>query len=834
MRLETAKKLCFSSWGIAVFFLILTAIAFYPFFFQGKLILSGDSDALFNYYPAFDFYSKSLKDGESFLWNPLLLSGFPTYLSQTAGFLDPLNLLIFSFFPSVSGYHLRLFIDIFLTLFFSYLAGRALGLSRASSTLIGPGYVLAFHWRFISNLVIANSLFLMPFLIFTLTKALDGKRNSWLWASFAGAGAGWSFLSGYAQPTVYALILAGLYALLHYWFISSPPRISIEKVGEFISGGRSFAALLRVLGFLSVMLIVSFLIGLPQILPSLEFVPHTLRAEGVSYSSAILKSVEFGDLIYLMFPDYLTFPYIAAGRKPLYVGAFLFLMALAAIPVFRKNRRATIISGPLLFSFIASISYFPLYYVFQQLPVLSYFRFPYRWMYLGVFFLALLGAYGFDALEYLRSPNALRRIFKAVGVLIAGVSALFIAVNFGGSWFWDKAVWLVDKVFSVFLYGNFGYTKDPFYYKDALGRGVDAWREIVSFSEPSFLAPFLLLLVSYALAACFIYGRLGFRFLKFAGTTLGALTFLTIFAVQWPQNLGPEVINMHSDAIYNVIPAEDRGMYRSFPFDLDRGFMKKVPPKFALTIQETKELSVFQHSAGRPNMHFYSGISSVDGYEPFVTRDMQNALWFLGSTYGGEGGGASDEERRENLLSNLGLLGMMAGKYIISGIELTDGDLRFLKKINVTLYDLPFYVYENKKALPRVYFAKKTVNAPGKSVTEIIEDEGGNFADVTYLDCAECRAVSGEHSASFEVVRQENGLLEIDAESSGANWLVFSESFLPGWRVEIDGREAAIIRANGLYMAVFVDAGQHSVVFEYNGIAGEAQILKKLGIIKTR
>ncbi|NWO45135.1 YfhO family protein [Klebsiella pneumoniae] len=64
--------------------------------------------------------------------------------------------------------------------------------------------------------------------------------------------------------------------------------------------------------------------------------------------------------------------------------------------------------------------------------------------------------------------------------------------------------------------------------------------------------------------------------------------------------------------------------------------------------------------------------------------------------------------------------------------------------------------------------------------------------------------------------------------------MVISESFLRVWQAKVDGLEATIVRANGLYMAVEIPKGEHRVMLEYNGIIGEAGILKKLGIIKNR
>jgi hypothetical protein len=45
--------------------------------------------------------------------------------------------------------------------------------------------------------------------------------------------------------------------------------------------------------------------------------------------------------------------------------------------------------------------------------------------------------------------------------------------------------------------------------------------------------------------------------------------------------------------------------------------------------------------------------------------------------------------------------------------------------------------------------------------------------------------------------------------------LVVADAAYPGWRVMVDGFPARLERANGMFRAVLLDAGLHSVVFEY-------------------
>jgi hypothetical protein len=55
------------------------------------------------------------------------------------------------------------------------------------------------------------------------------------------------------------------------------------------------------------------------------------------------------------------------------------------------------------------------------------------------------------------------------------------------------------------------------------------------------------------------------------------------------------------------------------------------------------------------------------------------------------------------------------------------------------------------------------------------------------------------------------------AAAAGAEggYLVLQDSFDRGWRVEVDGRPAALLRANAFYRAVHISPGAHTVRFKY-------------------
>lgn len=81
------------------------------------------------------------------------------------------------------------------------------------------------------------------------------------------------------------------------------------------------------------------------------------------------------------------------------------------------------------------------------------------------------------------------------------------------------------------------------------------------------------------------------------------------------------------------------------------------------------------------------------------------------------------------------------------------------------------------------------------------------------------------------------GVATMDWPSGGT--LVFAESYYPGWRVDIDGRTASLLRIDHALMGAVVPAGHHTATFSYHptqlgaGVAISGIAIAALGVILT-
>ena len=805
--------------ALTIYWTLITVVAMAPYLFFGQLIAPG-ADAIGYFYPAYYWYSEALKSGMSFLWNPSIYSGFPMYISQVGGFFEPLNIVLFSTIPSFAiAYHLRLTLDYVLVMLFSYLVGRRWGISKLAAFFIGPMYLLSMHWWYISTIHFSNSLFVLPFLFFAYMRARDALSiyHRFGWAIVGGIGLGWAFLGGYAQFIVYSLTFLGIFAVGDFFWNIDRSKRTLRYGAELV-------------GVLGIVALVGAIVGIPQILPSILYVPFSVRGGGVAYDLSQFKVLGWKEFIFFIFPDYLRFPLLTGGKKSLFVGAFYLLLAIITVVHFKKNRLVPIFTGLFSFAFILALpgSYF--YYFLHKLPVFELFRFPSRWLFNGIWVVAVLGAMGFDLLRE-NADRKTRYVVIASGVVVGAFTLLVVACSLFGEWFWGP---IKDLGFWLFSHGAYSpnmFPKGLEHYKGALDRGVDAWRTVASITNIPFMIPFTSLVTSWAIVALRAYGLVTVRWYQIAGAIVLGATFLGIFVARWPDTISSKFIDENRVTTEKFIPAEDLKLYRVHPFSPGYQFQ---PRHSSLTwnTEDTIAAIELQHGILTPNGNQYSGVLLTDGYEPFISRDLLHVLAVrLGSNYTSQDEltGVTFEDRKKLVMEHLDIVGMMGGKYIITGTHFDHPDLEFLGTHYGSWYETPFYMYKYDKALPRVYLAENTQSVPHETMRELIES-GKKFLVATYIDCTDCANDHVAPGGKLTINAMENGYFDLTVNAKDPQWLIISEQLLPGWILAIDGNRVEPIRANGVYMAIRVPGGEHRILAQYEGIAGEAKWLRPLGL----
>ncbi len=128
-------------------------------------------------------------------------------------------------------------------------------------------------------------------------------------------------------------------------------------------------------------------------------------------------------------------------------------------------------------------------------------------------------------------------------------------------------------------------------------------------------------------------------------------------------------------------------------------------------------------------------------------------------------------------------------------------------------------VLERTQAFPRAYFVPNAIAIPD---AEAILDRMGqrNFRarETVYLELESNTPTrrghaSGRSSVEIETPDPETVVLEVESDQQG--YVVLTDTWYPGWRATVNGRDVAIHRANYLFRAVEVAKGRSTIVYRY-------------------
>jgi hypothetical protein len=188
-----------------------------------------------------------------------------------------------------------------------------------------------------------------------------------------------------------------------------------------------------------------------------------------------------------------------------------------------------------------------------------------------------------------------------------------------------------------------------------------------------------------------------------------------------------------------------------------------------------------------PNLNLLEGLPSANNFDPMVPGRYARWMEALG----------------DSLDYPIGL-NLMA----VSAVE----DIGTAGKNEVTFE--PIQSGERLRWMPCAQ-AVKDENSAWEVLT------GGQFDPASKVIIEEKRTAStpdcqdAPERADIQITNEHSNQLKIRVQAPSPGWLVLSDTWYPGWRAHIDGDISLIWRANFLYRAVRLEAGEHEVVFSY-------------------
>jgi hypothetical protein len=130
----------------------------------------------------------------------------------------------------------------------------------------------------------------------------------------------------------------------------------------------------------------------------------------------------------------------------------------------------------------------------------------------------------------------------------------------------------------------------------------------------------------------------------------------------------------------------------------------------------------------------------------------------------------------------------------------------------------PFEIFERPQALPRASVVSRVSEAADlPAALELLRSESFDPAREAVVTgpIPETRALSSLSSGSALVTKITTERVELRASCEGPCLVVLTDLDYPGWKVEVEGEEREILRVNGIFRGVVVDASEHQIVYRY-------------------
>ncbi len=265
-----------------------------------------------------------------------------------------------------------------------------------------------------------------------------------------------------------------------------------------------------------------------------------------------------------------------------------------------------------------------------------------------------------------------------------------------------------------------------------------------------------------------------------------------------------------SGALRFLMSRDEEGPFRYFGFGLrtPEGRTISSPTRFAHP--ETQALGV-------GNRAMTVGLQSIQGYDAVHVARYDEYLRAM------NGGNAQDYHHADVLREGpkSPLLDLLGARYVVVPTDPLPKDREYLRELErefpVVYEDGRAKVLENRGASPRAWITHRARRAAPGEALKLLESSavrpGGTAimeTDPPRLDPAADPVADRASVTVYEADR-----MEIEVATAGDGLLVLGEVYYPAWRAYVDGEPAPIYRADGLFRAVPLPAGEHTVELRY-------------------
>lgn len=753
----------------------------------------GDQDAVFWFFPAYDFVANLIRAGHLPLWNPDYYSGVPLFAQWQAGILDPLN-WIHLFGATSRTLTLSLQLSFSLSMMAMWLYARALGMSRRAGIVAATIYGL-------SGFAVARTLYpgflhiyaLVP-LVLMVTERLFQERR-WRDVAFGALIVAWQVFAAHPQPLIYSSLTAGFYALFAV----------LVRVKLPIAEWRG--SLRFLIQFSTIFLLGAGLAAI-QLLPAAEIAGRSVRQDW-PYEMFTLHSIHPASLLTMVIPFFQ-----GGGRAPyrmdywgtswhhnesqIYLGMLALALAAGGVVLAVRRRYAVGIfwSAVVMLGGLLVLGKYsgPLARLLYQIPIINQFRSPNRHWQEVTLAVAVLAGYAVDRLlkEPASSHPELSRAVQFASLMLTLLIGIVCGIALSHRDFLEKILVSLPDLGGL----------EPGF---------------LSSAQREFILPFGLAII--ATLALWLWLRSVSR----ARWYLPILTLLLVDYHFYATN-APITHNARIESqIGTAVPAWLREkVEESRTVSPDRLFRSHL-----MLTPEDGEFSQFWF-AGHPMVTGYDPL--LDGrYKNFSGVDEAGRSWLSTMLQSGD--------RTLDLLNAQYL--MVPGRDERGADNLDNSRWREVGSLEGESPFAGYRVFENRQVFPRAWLVQRVKEAWEGDQLKIIRgemrDSEGVLIDLRstalvepvrpdakerawfgdYLDpvVAFSAATASPGAATIRSFQADRILIETCADWRSV--LVLSEHADSGWQVSVDGQPAQWYRVDYELRGVPLSAGIHRVEFTY-------------------
>ncbi|NLE75133.1 MAG: YfhO family protein [Chloroflexi bacterium] len=125
--------------------------------------------------------------------------------------------------------------------------------------------------------------------------------------------------------------------------------------------------------------------------------------------------------------------------------------------------------------------------------------------------------------------------------------------------------------------------------------------------------------------------------------------------------------------------------------------------------------------------------------------------------------------------------------------------------------DPDLLVYRNRSFLPRAFLVPEGIPASAEAAWTAIHQPSFDPTATVYVEGGPALGAGDAPAGTARVAAYSVNRMELEVDAAAEAYLFLSEVHYPGWQATVDGQAAPIYRANSLFRAVPVPAGQHQV-----------------------